>query len=113
MAGITDRPMRKLAGALTAPGWWVSEMIASAALTTGHHDMVRKAGAVAGPAGIWCSSPAARRSGWRRAAAIAEDSGADIIDINFGCPAKRGTNGFAGSGADAGAGFWRRRWARR
>jgi tRNA-dihydrouridine synthase B len=31
------------------------------------------------------------------AAKIAEDAGADIIDINFGCPAKRVTNGYAGS----------------
>jgi tRNA-dihydrouridine synthase B len=31
------------------------------------------------------------------AARIAEDAGADIIDINFGCPAKRVTNGYAGS----------------
>lgn len=30
-------------------------------------------------------------------ARIAEDAGADIIDINFGCPAKRVTNGYAGS----------------
>jgi nifR3 family TIM-barrel protein len=32
-----------------------------------------------------------------QAARIAEDAGADIIDINFGCPAKRVTNGYAGS----------------
>jgi nifR3 family TIM-barrel protein len=32
-----------------------------------------------------------------RAARIAEEAGADIIDINFGCPAKRVTNGYAGS----------------
>jgi tRNA-dihydrouridine synthase B len=31
------------------------------------------------------------------AARIAEDAGADIIDINFGCPAKRVINGYAGS----------------
>jgi tRNA-dihydrouridine synthase B len=33
----------------------------------------------------------------RRGAEIACDGGADIIDINFGCPAKRVTNGYAGS----------------
>jgi tRNA-dihydrouridine synthase len=32
-----------------------------------------------------------------RGAKIAQDAGADIIDINFGCPAKRVTNGYAGS----------------
>jgi tRNA-dihydrouridine synthase B len=31
------------------------------------------------------------------AARIAEDAGADVIDINFGCPAKRVINGYAGS----------------
>ncbi len=42
-------------------------------------------------------SPAAKRSGWREGARIAEDSGADIIDINMGCPAKHVTNGASGS----------------
>jgi len=32
-----------------------------------------------------------------RGACIAHDSGADIIDINFGCPAKRVTSGYSGS----------------
>ena len=41
MAGITDRPMRRLAARYGA-GLVVSEMIASGALTTGHRDMVRK-----------------------------------------------------------------------
>ena len=33
----------------------------------------------------------------RRGAEIAHDAGADIIDLKFGCPAKRVTNGYAGS----------------
>src|SRR5262249_33372970 len=41
MAGITDRAMRRLAERFGA-GLVVSEMIASAALSTGHHEMVRK-----------------------------------------------------------------------
>lgn len=95
MAGITDRPMRALAARYGA-GLVVSEMIASAALTTGHHDMIRKMAPspglphmvqLAGCEAEWMS----------RAAKFAEDAGADIIDINFGCPAKRVTNGYAGS----------------
>jgi len=95
MAGITDRPMRMLAARYGA-GLVVSEMIASAALTTGHRDMVRKMTAspglphmvqIAGCEAHWMSE----------AAKIAEGAGADIIDINFGCPAKRVTNGYAGS----------------
>jgi tRNA-dihydrouridine synthase B len=95
MAGITDRPMRRLAARYGA-GLVVSEMIASNALSVGNADMARKLAAspglphmvqLAGCEAEWMS----------RAAKIAEDSGADIIDINFGCPAKRVTNGFAGS----------------
>ena len=95
MAGITDRPMRMLAARYGA-GLVVSEMIASAALTTGHNDMVRKMAASPGlPHMVQLAGCEAE---WMaRAARIAEDAGADIIDINFGCPAKRVTNGYAGS----------------
>jgi tRNA-dihydrouridine synthase B len=95
MAGITDRPMRMLAARYGA-GLVVSEMIASAALTTGHHDMVRKLSRSPGlPHMVQLAGCEAE---WMaRAAKIAEDAGADIIDINFGCPAKRVTNGYAGS----------------
>ena len=95
MAGITDRPMRRLAARYGA-GLVVSEMIASGALSVGNADMRRKLAAspglphmvqIAGCEPEWMA----------RAARIAEDAGADIIDINFGCPAKRVTNGYAGS----------------
>jgi len=95
MAGITDRPMRKLAERFGA-GMVVSEMIASNALAVGNLDMARKLGKpgtlphmvqLAGCEAEWMS----------RGAKLAEDAGADIIDINFGCPAKRVTNGFSGS----------------
>lgn len=95
MAGITDRPMRQLAARYGA-GLVVSEMIASAALTTGHHDMVRKL--AASPGLPHMVQLAGCEPQWMaEAARIAEDSGADVIDINFGCPAKRVTNGYAGS----------------
>ncbi len=95
MAGITDRPFRELAARFGA-GLVVSEMVASSALTTGHEGMVRKltrAGTLphvvqlAGCEAQWMAE----------GARIAEGAGADIIDINFGCPAKRVTNGYAGS----------------
>lgn len=95
MAGITDRATRMLAERFGA-GLVVSEMIASNALATGHDEMVRKLGRsgnlphvvqLAGCEAEWM----------RRGAEIARDAGADIIDINLGCPAKRVTNGFAGS----------------
>lgn len=95
MAGITDRPFREIAERYGA-GMVVSEMIASAALGTGHVDMVRKlrrAGDL--PHMIQL---AGCESGWMsEGARIAEGAGADIVDINFGCPSKRVTSGYAGS----------------
>lgn len=95
MAGITDRPMRRLAAQYGA-GLVVSEMIASGALSAGNDDMRRKLAASPGlPHMVQLAGCEAE---WMaRAAKIAEQSGADIIDINFGCPAKRVTNGYAGS----------------
>lgn len=95
MAGITDRAFRCIAERYGA-GLVVSEMVASAALSTGHDGMVRKLGRaeklphmvqLAGCEPQWMAE----------GARIAEAAGADIIDINFGCPAKRVTNGYAGS----------------
>ncbi len=95
MAGITDRTVRRLAERFGA-GLVVSEMIASAALSTGHREMIRKLGKsgslphvvqLAGCEAEWMAE----------GARIAAEAGADIIDINLGCPAKRVTNGFAGS----------------
>lgn len=95
MAGITDRPQRDLAARYGA-GLVVSEMIASAALTTGHRDMVRKLNRSEGlPHMIQLAG--CEPEWMERGAQVAEEAGADIIDINFGCPAKRVTNGFSGS----------------
>jgi tRNA-dihydrouridine synthase B len=95
MAGITDRPFREIAERYGA-GMVVSEMIASAALGTGHTDMVRKlrrAGDLPHMVQL-----AGCEAGWMaEGARIAEGAGVDIVDINFGCPAKRVTNGYAGS----------------
>ena len=95
MAGITDRPFRKVAERFGA-GMVVSEMIASSALNSGNLEMLRRLGKpgslphmvqLAGCEAEWMA----------RGAKIVHDAGADIIDINFGCPSKRVTNGFAGS----------------
>src|SRR4051794_33022548 len=96
MAGITDRPMRDLAARFGA-GLVVSEMIASAALTTGHKDMVRKLSRPAGGLPHMIQLAGCEGEWMANGARIAEEAGADFIDINFGCPAKRVTNGYAGS----------------
>jgi tRNA-dihydrouridine synthase B len=96
MAGITDRPFRALAERFGA-GLVVSEMIASAALTTGHHDMVRKLGKQGGALPHSVQLAGCEAEWMQRGAEIACEAGADIIDINLGCPSKRVTNGYAGS----------------
>lgn len=95
MAGISDRPMRKLAESFGA-GWVVSEMIASAALTTGQRDMVRKM-APGGRLPHVVQLAGCEPQWMTLGAQLAAEGGADVIDINFGCPAKRVTNGYAGS----------------
>lgn len=95
MAGITDRPFRQIAARFGA-GLVVSEMVASAALGTGHEGMARKLGR-AGDLPHIVQLAGCEPRWMAEGARIAEAGGADIIDINFGCPAKRVTNGYAGS----------------
>ena len=95
MAGITDRPFREIAERFGA-GLVVSEMVASAALSTGHEGMARKLGK-AGSLPHMVQLAGCEAEWMARGAKIAYEAGADIIDINFGCPAKRVTNGYAGS----------------
>jgi nifR3 family TIM-barrel protein len=95
MSGITDAPLRRLAAELGA-GLVVSEMTAS-------DDLVR---------GRWMSRLRCEASGigphvvqlagcephWMaEGARVAESAGADIIDINMGCPARHVTGGQSGS----------------
>ncbi|MFM9858900.1 tRNA dihydrouridine synthase DusB [Pseudoxanthobacter sp. M-2] len=95
MAGITDLPVRRLASRLGAP-LVVSEMIAGEALANGEIEARLKAkrGDVS-PHAVQIAGCTA--DAMATAARIAEATGADIIDINMGCPAKRVVNGWAGS----------------
>lgn len=95
MAGITDAPMRALAERFGA-GLVVSEMIASNALATGMELMVKKL-ARSGKLPHMVQIAGCEAEWMTRGAEIAYAAGADIIDINMGCPAKRVTNGYAGS----------------
>ncbi len=96
MAGITDRPMRALAERLGA-GWVVSEMIAGNALATGQRDMVRRLTAWESNLPHVVQLAGCEPEWMGLGARLAKQAGADIIDINFGCPAKRVTNAYAGA----------------
>src|SRR5262249_48183946 len=95
MSGITDTPFRRLAERLGA-GLVVSEMTACAGLARGEREaQVRSEGS---GVAIHVVQLAGREARWMdEGARIAEAQGADIIDINMGCPSKQVTNGAAGS----------------
>jgi tRNA-dihydrouridine synthase B len=95
MSGITDSAFRRRAAALGA-GLVISEMTASAALVKGRRDMRRRTK----PQGIGVhvvQLAGCERHWMAEGARIAVDGGADIIDINMGCPARHVTGGESGS----------------
>lgn len=96
MAGVTDLPFRRVAHGLGA-GLVVSEMVASDELVRARPDVVRRA-AGAGEFSPLSIQLAGREARWMaEGARVAEAAGADIIDINMGCPAKQVTSGLSGS----------------
>jgi nifR3 family TIM-barrel protein len=86
MSGVTDLPFRRLARELGA-GLVVSEMIASWAMVRENQATLRMAGLDGSPSSLQLAGcdPAAMAEAARMGAA----RGADIIDINFGCPVKK------------------------
>lgn len=95
MSGVSDLPFRKRAAEAGA-GMVVSEMVASAELCNRHKEsMLRLSG---DGLGLHVVQLAGREARWMgEAAKIAAGEGADIIDINMGCPAKKVTGGYSGS----------------
>ncbi|MEE2566585.1 tRNA dihydrouridine synthase DusB [Hyphobacterium marinum] len=96
MSGVTDLPFRRQARRFGA-GYVVSEMVASEALAEGREDVLRKT-ARDEAGGPHIVQLAGREAKWMAlGAGIAAGEGADIIDINMGCPAKQVTRGLSGS----------------
>ncbi len=95
MSGVTDLPFRRLAHRLGA-GLVVSEMIASEDLVRQRAHVLRRAqGSQLSPFVIQL---AGRESRWMaEGARIAEAQGANIVDINMGCPAREVTGKLCGS----------------
>jgi tRNA-dihydrouridine synthase B len=95
MSGVTDHPFRKMVGKFGAP-LLVTEMIASRAMILqtrqsmqkfNHPDDTLTSVQLAG-----CEPEVIAE-----AARLQEDMNAKIIDINFGCPAKKVVNSYSGS----------------
>ena len=95
MSGVSDLPFRRLAHRLGAT-FVVSEMIASEELVKSRADVLRRAeGRELTP---FVMQLAGREERWMAdGARIAEARGADVIDINMGCPAKEVTGKLSGS----------------
>jgi len=95
MSGITDEPFRRRAHEHGA-GLVVSEMVASGELAkgrSGHNLRIRHSGLPVHMVQLAGREAAHMAEGAR----IAVGEGADIVDINMGCPARKVTGGYAGS----------------
>ncbi len=94
MTGVSDLPFRRMAQKLGAP-YAATEMVACADI--GRPDIVRKS-QLGDHAGLKIvqlvgNDPVHIAHGAR----LAQESGADIVDLNFGCPAKEVTGALCGS----------------
>jgi len=96
MAGVTDRPFRQLCKKLGA-GVAVSEMVTSNSLLYGSAKTRRRAEHAGEVEPISVQIAGADPAMMADAARYNADNGAQIIDINMGCPAKKVCNVMAGS----------------
>lgn len=96
MSGVTDLPFRRVLDRFK-PGLVVSEMVASERLVAGDAENLAKASGqgVLEPLSIQLVG---RDPHWMAEGAKAcADAGADIVDINMGCPARKVTGALSGS----------------
>jgi tRNA-dihydrouridine synthase B len=96
MAGVTDRPFRKLCKRMGA-GYAVSEMVAANPKLWGTDKSRRRTDHAGEVAPIAVQIAGADPVAMADAARYNVDRGAEIIDVNMGCPAKKVCNAAAGS----------------
>jgi len=95
MTGVTDLPARRIAVAEGSP-YVATEMVACDAFARGRPDVVRRAAGEDLPLKV--IQLVGRDPQWVAAGAkLAEQAGAAIIDLNFGCPCKEVTGALSGS----------------
>lgn len=100
MSGVTDQPFRRLVKGFGA-GLVVSEMIASTAMIRQMRESVKECRKMSGDCAaefpLSVQLAGSDPEVMAEAAKLNADRGAAIIDINFGCPAKKVTNKACGS----------------
>ena len=96
MAGVTDRPFRQLCKSLGA-GYAVSEMVTSRKDLWNSLKTSRRANHDGEPGPIAVQIAGTEAQMMAEAAVYNVERGAQIIDINMGCPAKKVCNKWAGS----------------
>ena len=96
MTGVSDLPFRRMAARLGA-SYVATEMVACAELARGRPDVVRRA-AVGDGLPLMVVQLVGRDPRWiAEGARLAAAAGADVIDLNMGCPAREVTGAACGS----------------
>lgn len=96
MSGVTDHPFRRLVKRYGS-SLLVTEMIASEAMIRATRESMTKAKASLDERPVSVQLAGCKAESMAEAARLNEELGADIIDINMGCPVKKVVNGYAGS----------------
>lgn len=96
MSGVSDMPFRRLVKRMGA-GLVISEMIASQAMIRHTRCTMRMIQRSADEEPVAVQLAGCEPDVMAEAAKLNEDLGAQIIDINFGCPVKKVVNAYAGS----------------
>jgi tRNA-dihydrouridine synthase B len=96
MSGVTDLPFRRLVKSFGAP-LLISEMIASRAMILQTRESLKKCQKDDTIYPMSVQLAGCEPDVMAEAARLNEELGANLIDINFGCPVKKVVNGFAGS----------------
>ena len=96
MTGVSDLPFRRAASRLGA-SYVATEMVACAEFAKGRPDVVRRAAVGEGLPLMVVQLVGRTPEHIAAGAKLAVAAGAEIIDLNFGCPAKEVTGALAGS----------------
>lgn len=98
MTGVSDLPFRETATRLGA-SYVATEMVACAEFAKGRPDVVRRAAVGEGLPLMVVQLVGRDPAFMAQGARLAAEAGAEIIDLNFGCPAKEVTAGAASGSA--------------